>query len=753
MLVAAVLAAMQLLGATGVAHASIVSTGGQVLNAVACPSADQCTAVGTGSKEMTFDPGGPTPIIPTSATLDGNAGLSGVACPTASQCTAVGSDGKEVTFNPTSPGKPSPVTLASGTSLLSVACPAASQCTAVGTDGKEVTFDPKSSGQPAPVKLETGGQQLYGVACPSSTQCTAVDISGAEVTFKPSAPGQPTPVTLDKGISLFGVACPSLDQCTAVDNGGGEVTFNPTSAAHPASFGLEGDTSSVSGIACPTTTQCTAVDLTGEGVTFSPTSPHSSTPMALEPSGEQLFGVACPSTSLCVAVGSSGAVTFNPSSTTAVPAQGTVLSNGEPENVDALPGQHFNVLLATFDDTNIADTGANFVAQVQWGEGEANLGVLSNALSQTDPNGPITSDFFISGAHTYGKQGTYPITITVSDPSNPKVPPLTIHLNALIGPLPTDIPKDATFGTFVASGGLCAAGMASLLIPGVDIAGGVVTGVCAAATAAGVIAAFFDPYDARDGQVALPGPPPNVPRLRCPARAPNHGCRRLERDERAYLSAASRTVPINEALILTLDRFDYARTHRSAAGRALQAATMDVYGGYLSNAILSMRAAGRRMFAGLRGERLSLPFSARQRSQAIRHLESARLPPRLRKLLATQGLDEQASARLVQSGFKRTLRKVAPTSASALIPGLPAGLRTSYRTLAPRQLATLVQALNGQGSISDLQMATLAPRVHEMLTAKSPRARHRAARGLSADVRTRVKGPAAKFIELADGAF
>ncbi len=731
----------------------MVSTGGQDLNAVACPTADQCTAVGTNSKEMTFDPSASTPIIPTSATLDGKAGLSGVACAGASQCTAVGSDGKEVTFNPTSPGKPTPVTLASGTSLLGIACPSASQCTAVGTDAKEVTFNPISPSQPSPVKLEPGGQQLYGVACPSMAQCTAVDISGDEVTFKPTSPGQPTPLTLDKGTNLFGVACPSPGQCTAVDNGGGEVTFDPTSTASPASFGLEGDTSSVSGIACPSTAQCTAVDLVGEGVTFNPIAPHSSSPVALDPSGEPLFGVACPSTSLCAAVGSSGALTFSPYANPPAPASGTVLSNGEPENVDELPGQHFNVLLASFEDTNIADTHADFVAQVQWGEGEANLGVLSNALIQTDPNGPTTSDFFISGAHTYPKDGTYPITITVSDISNPKVPPLTIHLNAIIGPLPTDIPKDATTGTFAVSGGLCAAGMASLLIPGVDIPGAVVTGVCAISTAAGVIAAFIDPLDAHDEQVALPSRAPSVPRLHCPPNLSVRSCRRLELDERAYLIAASQTVPINEALILTLDRFDYARAHHSESAQALQSAAVDIYGGYLFTAISSMRAAGRRMLARSRAENLSIKFSSPQRLKAIRRFDSARLPPRLRNLLATQGLDGQASARLVQSGFKRTLRKVAPTSAKALIPGLPIGLRTSYRRLSPRQLVTIVQALNAQGSISDAQMTALAPSMEQLVDAKTHRGRLKAARGIRSAVRAQVTGSAMKLIEMADGAF
>lgn len=82
---------------------------GRALNAVACPSATQCTAVDDNGQEVTFDP--TSPGTAASYTVDSGHRLFGVACPTVQQCTAVDDNGQQVTFDPASPGVPTPYTV------------------------------------------------------------------------------------------------------------------------------------------------------------------------------------------------------------------------------------------------------------------------------------------------------------------------------------------------------------------------------------------------------------------------------------------------------------------------------------------------------------------------------------------------------------------------------------------------------------------------------------------------------------------
>jgi len=43
--------------------------------------------------------------------------LAGLACPTANECTAVDLQGQAMTFDPSAPGNPEPATIDSGNSL------------------------------------------------------------------------------------------------------------------------------------------------------------------------------------------------------------------------------------------------------------------------------------------------------------------------------------------------------------------------------------------------------------------------------------------------------------------------------------------------------------------------------------------------------------------------------------------------------------------------------------------------------------
>jgi hypothetical protein len=132
------------------------------LTGLACPTAGQCTAVDSAGREATFDPaapGAPSPaIIYPSGLASANPfaassnTLDAVACPSAGQCTAVGYE-RELTFDPAAPGSPKPVTIAAESSSA-VACPESSRCTAIDPIGQEITFDPAAPLLPSPIRID-----------------------------------------------------------------------------------------------------------------------------------------------------------------------------------------------------------------------------------------------------------------------------------------------------------------------------------------------------------------------------------------------------------------------------------------------------------------------------------------------------------------------------------------------------------------------------------------------------------------------
>jgi uncharacterized membrane protein YagU involved in acid resistance len=188
------------------------SNWGPQLAAVACPSGSQCTAVDWAGHEVTFNPRSSKPSRsatidgPREGVWRRVCGFTGgqcatiystqvaaVACPSLEQCTAVDTSGREVTFNPAAPGNPTLTRIDSssdGGNLDGIACPSTSQCTAVDTDGREVTFNPRSPERSTSTTIDGPAEALAmsSVACPSLNQCTAVDGNGREVTFNPRSP-------------------------------------------------------------------------------------------------------------------------------------------------------------------------------------------------------------------------------------------------------------------------------------------------------------------------------------------------------------------------------------------------------------------------------------------------------------------------------------------------------------------------------------------------------------------------------------
>lgn len=371
--VAAIVAAPTTAGAADWTPASVGLPAGStagVLEAVSCPAAGSCTAVGQSSGGA--DPNDLKPMAVTEsggvwgqgATVARPVGatattLLGVSCPTVGSCVAVGYEqAPGAYYVPKVPvvavetdgtwGATFPIAPPGGATyavLDGVSCPAVGSCVAVGGDesgpfaaaetdgtwGAAVQIRPKApaTGEPPSPSPFTFGE----VSCPALGTCV-----GAGVTWSASGepgPGVATMTTGDWGeaqlitppvaaaASLTSVSCPTIGSCAAVGGDG----------ADPFAIGYTGGTwggaasiappdsapsASLSGVSCPASGSCLAV-----GSFYPGNEPFEGRPMLAPESGDTwgqsvalaapagaryawLEGVSCPAAGPCAAVGISG---------------------------------------------------------------------------------------------------------------------------------------------------------------------------------------------------------------------------------------------------------------------------------------------------------------------------------------------------------------------------------------------------------------------------------------------------------------
>jgi predicted pyridoxine 5'-phosphate oxidase superfamily flavin-nucleotide-binding protein len=90
---------------------------------------------------------------------------------------------------------------------------------------------------------------------------------------------------------------------------------------------------------------------------------------------------------------------------TATVTEADVLT-GTPVNFAALSGIPFTGPVATFNDTNTASVAGDFVATIDWGDGQTSTGTVSGS----------GGGFTVSGTHTYASPGTFAVLVTLTDP-------------------------------------------------------------------------------------------------------------------------------------------------------------------------------------------------------------------------------------------------------------------------------------------------------------------------------------------------
>jgi hypothetical protein len=289
------------------------------VNALACPTTKQCTALTPTGRQVTFDPTRGGEVTSTklfSNTLDETYALD---CASVHLCVAADSSGDLVGFNPRARTKPKyRATLQGASYQTSVACPSKSLCV-LDSYQAEGRLNPakKSSLVSSSFAANQNGANPTAT-CISTAFCLGSNgNTGILYTFNPRSPGSARTVTLTSTPAVGQIRCPTSTRCTALAAyhdglGLGMMTFNPHKpSTKPKVYGVSD--SSMGDIACASKTYCIGGGY-DYGVYVYDTKTHKHKFAALTYGGTQtVAALACPSKSVCVVIlGNGKKAVFNP---------------------------------------------------------------------------------------------------------------------------------------------------------------------------------------------------------------------------------------------------------------------------------------------------------------------------------------------------------------------------------------------------------------------------------------------------------
>jgi PASTA domain/Divergent InlB B-repeat domain len=219
---------------------------------------------------VTFNPASPGSPTPVTLANSGSLLLDAIACPSTNQCTTVGTTGQEVTFNPVSPAGATPSRISGAGSLWGVACTSVVQCIAVDDTGHGFVGTASTPTLALSVALAGSGlgsvsSSPAGISCGST--CSHNYASGTQVTLTATAASGST------FAGWSGAGCSGTGSCTVTMSASESVTatFNAmtptyTLTVSPGGKGSGAVTSSPAGIDCGTT--CSHGYLGGTSVTL-----------------------------------------------------------------------------------------------------------------------------------------------------------------------------------------------------------------------------------------------------------------------------------------------------------------------------------------------------------------------------------------------------------------------------------------------------------------------------------------------------
>jgi photosystem II stability/assembly factor-like uncharacterized protein len=271
------------------------------LDAVACPTADHCVAVGGAGRAFVSADGGTTW---SAASLPTRHYLYGVACPSPSRCIAVGDAGTVLAWS-VARGTWAKVHSGTGQPLAAVSCTTGGRCTAVGDGGTFVT----STDGGSHFKVATFGNAVVdGVSCSSGTRCVAVT-SNAEDTLRTvdGVHWSPASVQAESLLALLPMNAVSCAGAVCVSVGGHGLLARSADGGATFAFAYPAVTSEVqNGVFCASASRCLSVGaggtvlLSGDGGAAWAHEPSSTT--------QTLLAVTCTGLLHCVAVGSGSTI-------------------------------------------------------------------------------------------------------------------------------------------------------------------------------------------------------------------------------------------------------------------------------------------------------------------------------------------------------------------------------------------------------------------------------------------------------------
>jgi len=103
--------------------------------------------------------------------------------------------------------------------------------------------------------------------------------------------------------------------------------------------------------------------------------------------------------------------------------------SGTPLTINATQFAPFSGAVANFSDTNTGNSAGDFVATINWGDGNITAGTVSGSGGA----------FVVSGSHTYVSAGTFPVTVTLTDDA-PGTATATVTSTATVASVPVPAP-------------------------------------------------------------------------------------------------------------------------------------------------------------------------------------------------------------------------------------------------------------------------------------------------------------------------